>query len=190
MHFFVLYHDHIAHSTAETCQDVDSDALDEPAPKRRGRGKRNASVDSEDLDEATPDADAIGSSKPAAKQKVKPGPMKAVGQFMTCGECAKKFTVVCPTLFPGSSTKRAHSRQTAYTREHPKIPSTYLCVPCCYVLGINPFEKAKKPTKKAAGGKDDRAKIVHYEERKGAAGLSDLCIQVRTSAPFSFWSGH
>jgi DNA repair protein RAD7 len=50
-------------------------------------------------------------------------------------------------------------------------------VPCCYALGINPFEKAKKATKKA-GGKDDRAKIVHYEERKGVLGLGDVCIHV------------
>lgn len=67
--------------------------------------------------------------------------------------------------------------QTAYTKEHPETSSTWLCVPCCYVLGINPFEKAKKTVKKV-GVKDDRAKIVHYEERKGVPGLSDLCIQV------------
>lgn len=53
---------------------------------------------------------------------------------------------------------------------------TWLCVPCCYSLGINPFEKAKKTAKKV-GAKDDRAKIVHYEERKGVTGLSDICIQ-------------
>lgn len=80
---------------ADIPQDVDSDALDEPIPKRRTRGKRSISVDSEDLDEATPGAVETDSPTPVSKQKVKAGPLKAVGQFMTCGECAKKFTVVC-----------------------------------------------------------------------------------------------
>jgi hypothetical protein len=158
-------------------QDVDSDALDEVSKRRRPK-KRSASVDSEDLDVATPSTNAPGPTTPVVERKVKPGPLKAVGQFMTCGECAKKFTVVRPSLFGGRGDHDLTPNQTAYTKEHPKISSTYLCVPCCYVLGINPFEKAKKPSKKATGGKDDRAKIVHYEERKGAAGLSDLCIQV------------
>lgn len=81
-----------------------------------------------------------------------------------------------------SCTLNLAELQTQYTKEHPNTPATYLCVPCCYTLGINPFEKAKKTAAKKAGGKDDRAKIVHYEERKGVIGLGDLCIEVRTGA--------
>lgn len=61
------------------------------------------------------------------------------------------------------------------------MPSTYLCVNCCYTLGIDPFAKVKKALvkKKAAPGKkEDRAKVVHYEQKKGANALGDMCIQV------------
>lgn len=68
--------------------------------------------------------------------------------------------------------------QTAYTKEHPNRPSTWLCLNCCYALNIDPFAKPKKAAKKAVARKEDRAKIVHYEERKGVTQLGDLCIQV------------
>lgn len=69
--------------------------------------------------------------------------------------------------------------QTAYTKEHPKQPSTWLCVQCCYALGINPFEKVKKSKAKAAPQKkEDRAKIVHYDTKKGTLALSEICINV------------
>jgi hypothetical protein len=74
-----------------------------------------------------------------------------------------------------------NSRQTNYTKEHPVNQNTWLCVKCCYDLGIDPFAKAKKAVKKKAPAKDDRAKIVHYEQRKGAEGLGDICINVRTT---------
>jgi DNA repair protein RAD7 len=140
----------------------------------RKRGKRSVSVDSDELDH-TPVVPTV-TPPIKKKKKAKPGPLKPIASTMVCGECDKNFTVVC---YDGV----IHAEnQTAYTKEHPQIPATYLCVPCCYNLGINPFEKAKKAAAKKAGGKDDRAKIVHYEERKGVVGLSDLCIEVST-----FW---
>ncbi len=56
---------------------------------------------------------------------------------------------------------------------------------------MNPFEKIKKPRKSAGGGdagegsgakgvvkKEERRKVISYEERKGVSGLGDLCIKV------------
>lgn len=42
---------------------------------------------------------------------------------------------------------------------------------------MDPFEKPKKPKAKPAK-KETRGKVVHYETRKGAATLGDMCIQV------------
>ncbi|WWC70134.1 uncharacterized protein I206_104081 [Kwoniella pini CBS 10737] len=136
---------------------------DEPLNKRN----RAASIDSDDLD--ANDVPPVESSKPsstpnviAPAENVAPGPLRAVGEFMECGQCAKRFTV------------------TAYTKEHPSKASTYLCVNCCYTLGLDPFAKVKKAPirKKAPGKKEDRAKVVHYEQKKGALALGDLCIQL------------
>ncbi|OCF32992.1 DNA repair protein RAD7 [Kwoniella heveanensis BCC8398] len=133
---------------------------------------RGASIDSDDLDadnipEAGPSspapvAAAIQSTAVNGSGGVQPGPLKPVGEFMDCGQCTKRFTV------------------TAYTKEHPSKPSTFLCVNCCYALGIDPFAKPRKTAvkKKASGKKEDRAKIIHYEERKGVLPLGDLCIQM------------
>ena len=85
-------------------QDYDSDALDsEPNPKK----SRATSADSEDLDFAyTPSMSSpagpskSGTSTPAASAKgktksgVQPGPLKGIGNFMNCGECGNRFTVV------------------------------------------------------------------------------------------------
>lgn len=68
--------------------------------------------------------------------------------------------------------------QTAYTKEHPTNAQTYLCVQCCYALGIDPFARPKKAAAKKAVKKQDRAKIVHYEQRRGVSSLGDICIQV------------
>ena len=68
--------------------------------------------------------------------------------------------------------------QTNYTKEHPTNSSTWLCVTCCYDLGIDPFAKAPKKAKAAPPKKEERSKIVHYEQRKGVAPLSEICIQV------------
>lgn len=126
--------------------------------------KRAASVDSDDLDAM----DAVEQSK------VPPGPLKPVGHFMLCGECTNKFTVVSPTC-PALSF--AHG-QTAYTKEHPKSPMTWLCVKCCTKLGIDPFAKASKPKAVKKAKKEDRGKIVHYEQRKGVNPLGDMCIHM------------
>lgn len=96
---------------------------------------------------------------------------------MECGECAKRFTVVSFSL---SLALNTDPLQTSYTKEHPTQSNTWLCVNCCYALGIDPFAKAKKATKKAPAKKEDRAKIVHYEERRGVLALGDMCIQVST----------
>ena len=88
-------------------QAIDSDALDSPGPSRkRARANRDTSVDSEDLDtEETPSAGPSKSATPApsttkkaakAKSGATPQVLKAVGQFMECGECTKRFTVVGP----------------------------------------------------------------------------------------------
>ncbi|WVQ99556.1 hypothetical protein IAU59_006692 [Kwoniella sp. CBS 9459] len=148
-----------------------------PSPDRRAPVKkrtRGASIDSDDLDadyvvEAGPSSPMTAPTKsppsvPTANgsKSVQPGPLKPVGEFMDCGQCSKRFTV------------------TAYTKEHPTKPSTFLCVNCCYALGIDPFAKPKKVAikKKVPGKKEDRAKVVHYEERKGVTPLGDLCIQM------------
>ncbi|WWD17162.1 hypothetical protein CI109_101600 [Kwoniella shandongensis] len=129
---------------------------------------RAASIDSDDLDadngpvagpskSATPVVDFPAFASSAA------GPLKAVGEFMDCGQCGKKFTV------------------TAYTKEHPTHASTFLCVNCCYALGIDPFAKPKKGAavkKKPVAKKDVRSKVVHYEERKGVNPLGDICIHL------------
>lgn len=140
-------------------------------------------MDSEDLDGdvsstadvSTPATPTPAPPVPSRSSKVTAGPLKAVGQFMECGECTKRFTVVSSASFPPECSLTC---QTNYTKEHPTYPSTWLCVSCCYALGIDPFAKAKKPTKKAPLKKEDRAKIVHYEERKGVKQLGDMCIQV------------
>ncbi|WVQ80246.1 hypothetical protein IAT38_002351 [Cryptococcus sp. DSM 104549] len=144
-------------------EDDDSTAGD------RNKKPRAASIDSDDLDaeDALPVSGPSRSSVPSASTsatpaaRTAPGPLRPVGEFMECGECSKRFTV------------------TAYTKEHPTNGSTYLCVNCCYALGIDPFAKAKKgPAKKKAPAKKDRAKVIHYETRKGAPALGDLCIQL------------
>ncbi|ODN80538.1 hypothetical protein L202_02748 [Cryptococcus amylolentus CBS 6039] len=126
-----------------------------PTPKR----SRAASIDSDDLD-ADDDYAARPSTSRAEKapsKGVARGPVKAIGQFMDCGQCEKKFTV------------------TAYTKEHPSQPQTWLCVQCSYALGIDPFAKPKKAAAKKAP-KKDRAKIIHYEQKKGVKTLGDMCI--------------
>ncbi|WVR06919.1 hypothetical protein IAU60_003955 [Kwoniella sp. DSM 27419] len=152
--------------TARTVIAGPSDAADgtaqlqeEEAKRRRaaeseeflpGRAKRarGVSVDSDDLDAVDPVSMGLkNQSSPSASapaNKVAPAPLKAVGDFMECGECTKRFTV------------------TAYTKEHPSQPSTYLCVNCCYTLGIDPFAKPKKASvkKKVPGKKEDRAKLI------------------------------
>ncbi|WVW84073.1 hypothetical protein I302_106102 [Kwoniella bestiolae CBS 10118] len=138
----------------------DASVYSEPNAKKT----RAASVDSDDLDAEDAPAPGPSNSKASAAAastaKVAPGPLGPVGSFMECGECAKRFTV------------------TAYTKEHPSNPSTYLCVNCCYTLGIDPFAKVKKAPVKKAVKKEDRAKVVHYEQKKGVKALGDLCIQI------------
>ncbi|EIW70459.1 hypothetical protein TREMEDRAFT_68071 [Tremella mesenterica DSM 1558] len=135
-----------------------SDHEDEVAPPRKRL--RGASVDSNDLDadfEPKSGPAAASSSKPA----VAPTDLANIGEFMNCGECGKRFTV------------------TAYTKEHPNQPMTWLCVDCCYAVGVDPFAKPKKAAaRKKAGGKEDRGKVVHYETRKGATPLGDICIGI------------
>ena len=82
------------------------------------------------------------------------------------------------TFYSREYNVNAALRQTAYTKEHPKHTSTWLCVECCYALGIDPFEKPKKAKAKPAK-KEERGKVTHYEVRKGASTLASVCIQVR-----------
>ncbi|WRT66508.1 uncharacterized protein IL334_003467 [Kwoniella shivajii] len=110
----------------------------EPIPKKT----REASIDSDDID--ADHTRPSGPIKPKASTStttasiIAPGPLKPVGDFMECGQCAKRFTVV------------------------------------------HPFAKVKKaPVKKTvAGKKESRAKIIHYEQKKGVLALGDLCIQI------------
>lgn len=148
---------------------------DLPVGFKRGRGTdsggdyqtkraRAASIDSDDLDaDDTPVVDhnvRTPNLVPQSSTNVSAGPMRPIGEFMVCGECVKRFTV------------------TAYTKEHPTNAQTYLCVQCCYALGIDPFAKPKKAAQKKAVKKQDRAKIVHYEQRRGVNSLGDICIQL------------
>lgn len=55
---------------------------------------------------------------------------------------------------------------------------TWLCVKCCTKLGIDPFAKASKPKAVKKAKKEDRGKIVHYEQRKGVNPLGDMCIHM------------
>ncbi|WWC62122.1 uncharacterized protein I303_104713 [Kwoniella dejecticola CBS 10117] len=148
----------------ETRKRKRDDDTDEEAVNKRNRA---ASINSDDLDadnipEAGPSKTVSNTKSATPAANVAPGPLKAVGEFMECGQCAKRFTV------------------TAYTKEHPSQPSTFLCVNCCYALGIDPFAKVKKPPmrKKMPVQKEDRAKVVHYEQKKGVLALGDLCIQI------------
>ncbi|KAK4684947.1 DNA repair protein RAD7, partial [Tremellales sp. Uapishka_1] len=147
-----------------------SDSPDAPGPSKRNRA---ASVDSDDLDgpvgPSSPVLASVGIRKlnngvigaAAAGATKNLTALKAIGEFMDCGECGEKFTV------------------TAYTKEHPTQASSWLCVECCYVLGIDPFAKAKKAApKKKAAKKEDRGKVVSYEDRKGVVSLGDICIQL------------
>ncbi|WVN87558.1 uncharacterized protein L203_102741 [Cryptococcus depauperatus CBS 7841] len=128
---------------------------------------RTASIDSDDLD-ADDGALAVASNthnqrrnnNVSSSTAVEPGPLKSIGEFMDCGECGKKFTV------------------TAYTKEHPSTSQTYLCVQCCYALDIDPFAKIKKVSAKKVTKKQERAKIIHYEEKKGVQTLGDMCIKL------------
>lgn len=69
-------------------------------------------------------------------------------------------------------------RKTAYTKEHPSQPQTWLCLECCYALGIDPFAKPKKTKPKPAVAREVRGKITHYEERRGVNPLGEMCIEV------------
>ncbi|KAK8864528.1 hypothetical protein IAR55_001778 [Kwoniella newhampshirensis] len=145
---------------------VDGDGASEKGVTNNKRA-RATSIDSDDLD--ADNGPIAGPSKSVTPVIESPklssgvaGPLKAVGEFMDCGQCGKKFTV------------------TAYTKEHPSNPSTFLCVNCCYALGIDPFAKPKKGAvkKKPVARKDVRSKVVHYEERKGVSPLGDICIHL------------
>lgn len=105
-------------------------------------------------------------------------PLRAIGEFMDCGECGKQFSVVsCMSVGVCHSNRTMADDQTAYTKEHPKHPQLWLDIECTYALGMDPFEKPKKPKAKPVR-KEDRGKVVHYETRRGAASLSDICIKV------------
>jgi DNA repair protein RAD7 len=140
----------------------------EGAPDRPRKRQRAMSIDSDDLDAEEP-------SPQTSAPSVAPGPLRPVGEFMICGACAKRFTVVRGTQ---SSLDPPLIIQTAYTKEHPKQASTYLCMPCTYAFGIDPYEKPKKAKAKPVK-KEERGKITHYEVRKGVVSLGSLCIKVR-----------
>ncbi|KAL7421911.1 UV-damaged DNA-binding protein rad7 [Cryptotrichosporon argae] len=140
---------------------ADSDALDAPGAAKRKR--RRGSVDSDDLDAPSVTRTASPAPQPNKGRAVgvPRGPLKPIGEHMLCGECGKQFSV------------------TAYTKEHPAQRQTYLCIDCTYALGLDPFEKPKKAAKKKAPAKkEERGKVVHYEERRGALPLGDMCIEL------------
>lgn len=68
---------------------------------RPAKRARAASIDSDDLDADGPEP-AVAREEPSPAKRgpqVRPQPLKGVGEFMNCGECGKKFTVVS-TLSP------------------------------------------------------------------------------------------
>lgn len=69
--------------------------------------------------------------------------------------------------------------QTAYTKPHP-ARTGYLCYECTVSFGIDPLAKPKKKTARKPAVKEKRAKVISYEEIKGALPLGDLCIKVST----------
>ncbi|ORY32846.1 hypothetical protein BCR39DRAFT_522058 [Naematelia encephala] len=149
----------------ENTPEVSDDGSTKRKPNEDGGSlpkRRAVSVDSDDLDAEPSSGPSKSATLPNRKSKVDvvPGPLQPVGNFMDCGECSKRFTV------------------TPYTKEHPTEKSTWLCLECCYALGIDPFAKAKKAPKRTAQKKEDRGKVVHYEQRKGVTPLGDLCIQM------------
>ena len=151
---------------------MDSEDLDVNIISTPGPSKSATPVPSNSREEG------LSESVVVPQNLIVPQTLKAVGQFMECGDCTKKFTVVS-TSIPAVRLLSLIVSQTAYTKEHPRQPSSWICVNCCYSLGIDPFAKAKKPAKpKIAAKREDRAKIVHYEQRKGVSALSDSCIQV------------
>jgi DNA repair protein RAD7 len=158
-------------------QDVDSDELDDedfvPAAKR---AKVSAATSRAVSSEALSSASNTG--------------LRGIGEFMPCGECSQRFTVVSWVASIAGSFRLAnsvsYSLKTAYTKPHPTKPNAYVCFDCCTVLGIDPFAKTKKPAAKRAPAKsqkkDSRNKVISYEERKGAAKLAEMCIKVSCRA--------
>jgi DNA repair protein RAD7 len=152
-------------------------------------------VDSDDLDEedfvpAAKRVKASASTSRAVSRDDTPisnSGLRGVGEFMPCGECGERFTVVCPFPFlrPAAWLMMSSIVQTAYTKPHPTKSNAFVCFDCCTILGIDPFAKTKKPAAKRAPAKgkkkEESRKLVSYEQRKGAINLAELCIKVSIS---------
>jgi hypothetical protein len=127
------------------------------AESGRKRGKRSISVDSDDLDD-TPAA----STPVTTKKTAKPGPLKAVGARMACGECGGNFTVVSPAL----SKERAWLRPRPNTRKNIQIhrPPIYVS------LAATPLEStlSKRPRRQLPKRLEERTIVPRlYTTKRG-----------------------
>lgn len=68
---------------------------EEEEDARPAKRARAASIDSDDLDADGPSAGPSKEPSPPKRgPQVRPQPLKGIGEFMNCGECGRKFTVV------------------------------------------------------------------------------------------------
>ena len=138
---------------------------DSEADSTRKRGKRSISVDSDDLDD-TPAASTPVATK---NNNVKPGPLKAVGGRMACGECGKNFTVVSLAL----STRLSCRLNTP--KNIPILPLPTYVSPVATLLEstLSKRQKRRLPKRLAARTIEPRLFITKRER-----GLLDWAISV------------
>lgn len=150
----------------EGIPEYDDDVASSRGAKRKSVSKRNGrvddDVDSDGLDDEgfIPNKKARSGASTGASTPTGSSALKNIGEFMNCAECTVKFTV------------------TAYTRPHKLLPG-YYCYECAIANGIDVFAKPKKPKAPAKKTKkEERGKVIHYEEILGPVGLGDMCIKL------------
>ncbi|KAF9519693.1 hypothetical protein BS47DRAFT_1336788 [Hydnum rufescens UP504] len=121
--------------------------------KKKARGDGDYEDDDDDDEDEYSALSKSTASKPVAAAK------PSIGSFENCANCSKKFTVTRYT--PAASP-----------------PPGYLCHDCAKASGTDPFKKpAPKQQRK---GRQDKRKIVNYEEKDRVDTLAQLCIRVVT----------
>ena len=134
--------------------------MDSPGPsKKRRRLQRAASVDSEDLDAHVTPSNPLSKPKTTVRTVTQTAKdeagavqtLKAVGQFMDCGECNSKFTVVGDRLrftnhrsVPTTSSLRLPTRKST----RPKRPLGYVSIVAMRLISIHLPRPRRRPNRR------------------------------------------